>query len=85
LASGQSTVEIELTSNREFLPAGEMLILRIGNTEFSVSRYNASGETTSLIFSLTPAEFAGIAQGETMLVQYGSGNGAMGLEFWACG
>ena len=81
LASGQSAVEIELTSNREFLPAGEMLILRIGNTEFSASRYNASGETTSLIFSLTPAEFAGIAQGETMLVQYGSGTGAMAWNF----
>ena len=81
LATGQSVVEIELTSNREFLPAGEMLILRIGNTEFSASRYNASGETTSLTFSLTAAEFAGISQGETVVVQYGSGNGARAWNF----
>jgi len=81
LAGGQSGVEIELTSNREFLPAGEMLILRIGNTEFSASRYYASGETTSLIFSLSAAEFAGISQGETVVVQYGSGNGAVAWNF----
>src|SRR5262249_53000430 len=33
LAIGQSGVDIEFTSNREFLPQGEMLVLRIGDTE----------------------------------------------------
>jgi hypothetical protein len=79
--NGQSGVEIELNSNREFLPAGEMLILRIGNTEFSASRYNASGETTTVIFTLTAAEFAGLSQGDTVTVQYGSGMGAAAWNF----
>jgi len=80
-ANGQSAVEINLTSNREFLPAGEMLILRIGNTEFSASRYNPSGETSTVIFTLTGEEFAGVSQGDDVVVQYGSGAGASAWNF----
>jgi hypothetical protein len=81
LANGQSVVEISLTSNREFLPAGEMLILRIGNTEFSISRYNSSGETSTVIFTLTAEEFAAVSQGDQVVVQYGSGAGAASWNF----
>jgi hypothetical protein len=80
-ANGQSGVEINLASNREFLPAGEMLILRIGNTEFSTSRYNSSGETSTVIFTLTAEEFANVSQGDQMVVQYGSGAGAAPWNF----
>ena len=80
-ANGQSAVEISLTSNREFLPAGEMLILRIGNREFSNSRYNSSGETSTVIFTLTAEEFAAVSQNEEVVVQYGSGTGAAAWNF----
>jgi hypothetical protein len=81
LANGQSAVEISLTSNREFLPAGEMLVLRIGNTEFSTSRYNSSGETSTVIFTLAAEEFAAVSQGDEVVVQYGSGAGAAPWNF----
>jgi len=81
LASGQSAVDIELTSNREFLPQGEMLVLKIGDREFTNSRYPASGETTTVTFTLTAAEFGQVSQGETIVVQYGSGEGAALWQF----
>ena len=68
-----NAVEIELGSNREFLPQGEMLVLRIGSQEFSLSRYPATGETNTIVFTLTTEEFAQISQGDPMRVQYGSG------------
>ena len=81
LANGPSAVEITLSSNREFLPAGEMLILRIGSTEFSTSRYNSSGETSTVIFTLTADEFATLSEGDEVIVQYGSGAGAAPWNF----
>jgi hypothetical protein len=68
-----SVVEFELTSNREFLPQGEMLVLRIGSQDFSLSRYPNTGETNTLIFSVTAEEFARISQGDSVRVQYGNG------------
>jgi len=68
-----NTVEIELTSNREFLPQGEMLVLRIGSQDFSLSRYPATGETNTIVFTLTAEEFARLSQGDPMHVQYGNG------------
>jgi hypothetical protein len=79
--SGQSVVEIELTSNREFLPQGELLTLRIGSNEFTTSRYPATGDTNTLIFTLTAAEFAALKQGDNISVQYGSGDGPNSWKF----
>src|SRR5262249_51728282 len=79
--NGQSGVEIELTSNREFLPQGEVLVLKIGYLEFTDSRYPVSGETTTVKFTLTAAEFALISQGDPVVVQYGSQMGAAAWNF----
>ena len=79
--SGQAGVDITLTSNREFLPQGEMLILRIGNSEFSTSSYPVTGETTTVTFTLTADEFANVSQGDLVTVQYGSGVGAQAWNF----
>jgi len=68
-----STVEIELNSNREFLPQGEMLVLRIGSQEFNLSRYPASGETNTVVFTLTADEWSQVSQGDPVAVQYGAG------------
>ena len=81
LASGQSGVDIEFSSNREFLPQGEMLVLQIGSAEFTNSRFPITGETTTVTFTLTADEFALISQGDPVVVQYGSGAGAAAWNF----
>jgi hypothetical protein len=78
---GTSAVEIELKSNREFLPKGMLLVLRIGEREFAVSRYPQSGETTTATFTLTAEEFAQIQDGDPIIVQYGSGSNRPGWRF----
>jgi hypothetical protein len=81
LVQGQAGVNIELTSNREFLPQGELLVLVIGNREFSVSGYAEAGDTNTIIFTLTAEEFAQLAHGDRVSVQYGSGVGSKAWNF----
>ncbi len=78
---GQDGVEIELTSNRVFQPQGELLILRIGDREFGVSRYPLNGDIGTVIFTLTAEEAAQFAGGEAIGVQYGSGAGHTAWNF----
>ena len=66
-------VEIRVNSSRPFLPAGEILVLRIGDQEFDVSRYSDDGSTDELTFVLTQAEFTSLKQGDQITVQYGDG------------
>jgi len=72
-ASGSDDVDIELSGNREFLPHGEMLVLRVGSQETDLSRYPVSGDTRTVIFTLTAQQFAQIANGDAMTVYYGAG------------
>jgi hypothetical protein len=76
-----NVVEIELGSNREFLPQGEMLVLRIGSQEFNLSRYPNSGETTTVVFTLTADEWSRVSQSDPVAVQYGSGTNYNGWSF----
>ena len=78
---GTSAIEIELRSNREFLPQGELLVLRIGDREFGVSRYPQTGETTGVTFTLTPEQLAQLQDGDPIRVQYGSGTNRPGWGF----
>jgi hypothetical protein len=71
--SGTTVVEIELKSNRLLLPKGELLILRIGDREFGLSRYPQSGDTGTVIFTLTAQDFAQLHDADPLTVQYGSG------------
>jgi hypothetical protein len=77
----QAVVEVSLTSNRPFLPAGEILVLRIGDREFDVSRYADDGSTNGVTFVLTSAEFASLKQGDQITVKYGFGDAANGWRF----
>jgi len=81
LTPNQSGVEIELTSNREFLPQGEMLVLKVGSQEFSLSRYGDDGSTKRLIFTLTTEQWTLINTGDPVVVQFGSGAGADSRNF----
>jgi hypothetical protein len=77
----QPGVEISLTSNRPFLPAGEMLVLRIGDQALDVSRYSDDGSSNQITFVLTQAEFASLKQGDQITVQYGDGGNGKGWKF----
>jgi len=72
--AGTGDVEIELTSTREFLPQGELLVLRIGGHEFTASRYPENGDTGTVIFTLNRAEFDQLEDGSPVTVQYGLGH-----------
>ena len=71
----ESGVAITLNSNRRFLPAGQIPVLRIGNQEFDISRYSDDGSTNQVTFVLTQSEFASLKQGDRISVEYGGDNG----------
>jgi hypothetical protein len=73
VVQAQAAVEIELTSNRAFLPQGELLVLVIGGREFAVSQRASAGDTNTIIFALTADEFERLNTGDRVSVQYGSG------------
>ena len=80
-ADGSAAVQIELASNREFLPQGELLVLRIGDREFAAAQYPATGETSSIAFTLTAEEFAALTDSAPVTVQYGQGHDRAGWKF----
>jgi hypothetical protein len=81
LIPNQSGVEIELTSNREFLPQGEMLVLKVGSQEFGLSRYGDDGSTNRVIFTLTTEQWSLINNGDPVVIKYGASAGADSRNF----
>ena len=80
-AASATDVEIELASNREFLPQGELLVLRVGGREFASSRYPQTGETGRVTFTMSAEEFAQLEDGAPLTVQYGLGHTNSGWRF----
>jgi len=66
----QSTVEIEVESNREFTVHDEVFVMRIGDRESALSRYPESGETHTLIFTF-PSQILELV-GQPVTVQFGT-------------
>jgi len=71
LLGGRAAVEIELTSEQNFPVRDELAILSIGDRRFELSRYPDNGDTGTLIFLLDAEEFAQLAGGEPVTLQYG--------------
>lgn len=69
-------MELEVQSQRAFAVRNEIAVLRIGTEEFMLSRYPETGDTHILIFTLTSDEFAAVADGAPVVVQYGRGDQA---------
>lgn len=65
------TVEIEVHSTREFPVRDEIVILRVGTQEFTSSRTPADGSLNTLIFRLTPTDWAGTKTGDSVTIFYG--------------
>jgi hypothetical protein len=76
ILQGRSAVELEVQSQRAFAVRNEIAVLRIGTEEFMLSRYPETGDTHILIFTLTSDEFAAVADGAPVVVQYGRGDQA---------
>jgi hypothetical protein len=74
ILQGRPAVELEVQSQRAFPVRNEITVLRIGTQEFLLSRYPETGDTHSLIFTLTPDEFAAVPDGAPVVVQYGRGD-----------
>jgi hypothetical protein len=64
-------IEIELHSSREFPVRDQVVVLRIGKTDFLRSRSPSDGSLKTLIFILTPDDFGRLADGDAMSVRYG--------------
>jgi hypothetical protein len=78
----ESGVEIELHSSRPFPVRNQITVLRIGDKEFTKSRYPKDGNLDTLIFKLTSDEFGQLANGDPVRVQYGRGVTA---DYWDFG
>jgi hypothetical protein len=68
---GTAGVEVELYSSDEFTVRDQALVLRIGKTDFVLSRYSDDGDIHTLIFTLTPEEFDQLSTGDPISVRYG--------------
>jgi hypothetical protein len=68
---GQPGYEVEVTSSREFPARDELAIMRIGKQQIALSRYPDSGDSHTLIFTLTTEQYAQTASGDHVMVQYG--------------
>ena len=68
---GLPGVEIHFFSDDEFPVRNEILLLLIGARTFFLSAY--LGDLNNIVFTLTEKEFAEVAYGEPVIVQYGAG------------
>jgi len=73
-------VEIAVTSNREFPVRDAMAVLQIGTQQLEISRYPDSGDEHTLIFTMTADQFAQLANGDQVRLQYGQDQ-----SFWDFG
>jgi hypothetical protein len=71
VAAAAAEVEIELHSSHEFPIRAEVVVLRIGSSDFMKSRSPADGSLNTLIFSVPADEFAQLSNGAQMTVRYG--------------
>lgn len=85
LTSPRPGVEIELSSSRDFPVGDDIVIMRIGARDFSLSRPPADGRLNTLIFFLTPSEWESVKTGERVFVYYGSDDAKNPATRWDFG
>lgn len=78
---GSPGVEIQIFSAVNFENRNETTVLGIGSQQFTGSRYPGT-DTNNIIFSLTDSQWASLASGDPVRVQYGK---AATNEYWDCG
>jgi hypothetical protein len=73
-AAATAEIDIELHSTQEFPIRDQVVVLRIGNSDFMKSRSPADGSLNTLIFSVPADEFAQLPNGAQITVRYGKGD-----------
>lgn len=69
-----STVEIELESSKQFEIRNDIIVLRIGDKEFTRSKTPKNGSLHRLIFMVPANDFAALPDGAEMNVSFRSDN-----------
>ena len=69
-----NNVEIELESSKPFEIRNDLIVLKIGNKEFSRSKSPKDGSLNRLIFMIPTSAFEALADGEAMVVSFRSDN-----------
>ena len=69
-----SNVEIELESSKQFEIRNDLIVLKIGNKEFSRSKSPKDGSLNRLIFIIPASAFEELADGDAMTVSFRSDN-----------
>jgi hypothetical protein len=67
-------VEIELESSKPFEIRNDLIVLRIGDREFSLSKTPKDGSLNRLIFMVPAKDFAALPDGQAMRVHFRSDN-----------
>ena len=67
-----TSIEITVSSPQEFNVRDEVVVLQVGAQVFSTSRSPDSGDTHTLIFVLTTAQFDQVSTGDPVSVGWGS-------------
>ena len=70
--NGGPTIEITLTSTRPFTVRDEGLLLQVGATTFTLSHSPTDGSLYTIIFVLTPAQYAAIKTGDPVTAYFES-------------
>ena len=70
--SGKPTIEITLTSTRPFTVRDEGLLLQVGANTFTLSHSPTNGSLNTIIFALTPSQFAATNTGDPVTAYFES-------------
>ena len=70
--NGGPTIEITLTSTRPFTVRDEGLLLQVGANTFTLSHSPTDGSLHTIIFALTPSQFAATKTGDPVTAYFES-------------
>lgn len=84
-AAAGGEVEIEVHSTREFPVRDAIVVLRVGAQEINMSRSPADGSLHTLIFRLTPAQWAATKTGDAVLLYFGEDDPKDAANRWVFG
>jgi hypothetical protein len=81
MLGGKPGVEIEINCDEGFPGRDNIMVLQIGDRQFTVMRY-ADGTAHAVVFTLSREDFAALTTGTAMWVQFGRGTAG---EVWDAG
>jgi hypothetical protein len=70
VGAGPGAMEIELTSSVPFRSRDALLVLHVGATDVTLSRFS-DPSAKSVVFTFTPAQYAAVQNGDPVRVDYG--------------